>query len=110
MFERDPKLYLDDINESIKLIAKYTKGVDFSDFAGDQNNQDAVMRRLMVIGEACKNLEKYFKEKYPTIPWRKIGGFRNRLVHEYFGIDEQAVWNIIKEDLPELKKEISKIK
>lgn len=110
MFERDPKLYLDDINESIKLIDRYIKGMDFSDFAEDRTIQDAVMRRLEIIGEACKNLEKHFKEKYPKIPWQLINGMRNRLAHEYFGIQEDLVWKTIKQSLPELKKQIAKIK
>ncbi len=110
MFERDPKLFLDDINESIKLIAKYTKSVDFLEFENNITIQDLVMRRLLIIGEACKNLEKHFGKKYPKIPWRKINGIRNRLAHEYFGIDEKIVWNIIKEDLPVLKKQISAIR
>ena len=110
MFKRGPKLYLDDITESITLIAKYTKGMNFLQFADSTNTQDAVMRRLEIIGVACKNLEKHFAKKYPAIPWRKTSGIRNRLAHEYFSIDEKVVWKTIQEDLPELKKQISKIK
>jgi len=109
MFKRDPKLYLDDITESIKLIAKYTKGMDLFRFAESIATQDAVMRRLLVIGEACKNLEKHFSKKYPKIPWRKISGMRNRMAHEYFSINEKIVWKTIQKDLPELKNQISKI-
>ncbi|PIT90286.1 MAG: hypothetical protein COU22_03050 [Candidatus Komeilibacteria bacterium CG10_big_fil_rev_8_21_14_0_10_41_13] len=109
MFKRHPELFLEDIIESIKLIEKYSKGLDYAKFMRSTDSQDAVVRRLEIIAEACKNLPKEIKADYPEVPWRKINGIRNRIAHEYFGIDEKIVWQTVKEDLPEFKKQILKI-
>ena len=71
--------------------------------------QDAVIRRLEIIGEAVKNIPFSFRKEYPKIPWKKISGLRDILIHEYFGVDMRLVWRITKKDMPEFKKRISDI-
>ena len=109
MSKRGDKLYLEDIKESIKKIEKYTKGMSFAVFARDMRTIDAVVRNISVIGEAVKNISKETKSKNPEISWREIIGMRNKVIHEYFGIDEEILWKTIKEDIPIFKKQIFKI-
>jgi len=104
---RDYKLYLDDISEAIKKIEKYTKGLSLQKMKKDDLVKDGVVRNLEIIGEAVKNIPQRIKEKYPAIEWKKISGLRDVLAHEYFGIDVEILWDIIKNKLPDLKKEIS---
>lgn len=107
--KRDMRLYLVDIMDSIERIEEYTQAITGEDFFKDVKIQDAVMRRLEIIGEAVKNTPLDFKNKYPAVPWKRIAGLRDILIHEYFGVNLKRVWKIIKEDLPELKKQISEI-
>ena len=94
---------INDIEESIKNLSK-------KEFIINKDVKDANIRRLEIIGEAAKNLSKKIKDKNSDIEWKKIAGTRDIVVHHYFGIDHDIVWNIIKKDLPILKKEIEKIK
>ncbi|HLC73151.1 DUF86 domain-containing protein [Candidatus Pacearchaeota archaeon] len=107
---RDYKLYLDDIIESIDKIDRYVKGLDYKSFVSKEILIDAVLRNLEIIGEAVKNIPSNVREKYPNIEWNKIAGFRDIVTHAYFGIDEEIVWDIIKNKLFPLKKEVEKIK
>ena len=104
---RDYRLYLEDIQSSVQKIEKFTEGLTLQKFQKDDLVIDAVIRNLAIIGEASKNIPDKIKKKYPNIEWEKITALRNILVHEYFGIDEQIVWDIITNKLPELKKTIS---
>lgn len=106
---RSPKLYLQDIWESIELVESYTKGLDGQKFSKNLEAQDAVMRRLEIIGEAVKNLPKDLTKKFSDIPWREIAGMRDMLTHEYFGIEPAKAWKTIQEDLPALKKAIKEL-
>ena len=76
---------------------------------GSQQIQDAVIRRLAVIGEAVENVSPEFRGKHPDVPWRKVAGMRDVLIHDYFGVDLELTWIVIRRDLPKLKQEIAKI-
>ncbi|HUC02268.1 MAG TPA: DUF86 domain-containing protein [Candidatus Paceibacterota bacterium] len=96
--DRD-KLYLQHIVEAIKKIRQYTGGISVEDFKKDALIQDGVVRQLEIIGEAARVMSEETKKKYPEIPWYNISGMRNRLIHEYFQVDIDAVWKTVTEDL-----------
>ena len=95
MSERNIALYLDDIRTSIDKIETYTKGLSFDSFSNDPKTVDAVVRNLEIIGEAAKNIPKEIKVKYPEIPWKPIMGTRDKVIHEYFGIDLEILWKTL---------------
>ncbi|NLY74677.1 MAG: DUF86 domain-containing protein [Firmicutes bacterium] len=97
---------LKDILESMNRIDSYTKDMGYDSFSQNQLVIDAVIRNLEIIGEAAKNIPEEVKNKYNKIPWRKMIGLRNVLIHEYFGVDELIVWEIIKTDLLKIKPDI----
>ncbi len=107
--KKDPTFFLKDILESVKLIEKYTKNVSKKKFLVNKETQDAVVRRLEVIGEAARNLPEGSKQLNSKIAWRKIIAMRNLLIHEYFGVDLKLVWAVVKNNLPEFKKQIKEI-
>jgi uncharacterized protein with HEPN domain len=106
---RDFKVYLDDILLAIAKIQKFTKKFNFKKFSSDEKTFDAVVRNLEVIGEAIKKIPPGLKSDYPDIEWRKIAGLRDILIHEYFGVDTEIIWDIVKNKLPDLKKQVNKI-
>ena len=107
--KRDSLVFLQDILDSIIAIDKYVEGVSLTDFLGNQQLQDSVVRRFEIIGEAAKNIGDSIREKGPTIPWKKIAGLRDVLIHAYFGIDLIRIFEAIQKDLPPLKDKISEI-
>ncbi|TAN58038.1 DUF86 domain-containing protein [Patescibacteria group bacterium] len=107
--EKDPEIFLGHIQESIGEIEFYTAKMLMKDFLKDRKTQDAVIRRIEIVGEAVKNLPRDFKERYFEIPWREIAGMRDQLIHGYFGIDLNIVWKTVKKDIPKLKKEINEL-
>ncbi|MCL2312330.1 MAG: DUF86 domain-containing protein [Firmicutes bacterium] len=110
MSKRNPILLLNDIIESGNLIAEYTTEFEkFEDFISDRKTVDAVIRNFEIIGEAANRLPENFKNKHISIDWQRIRGFRNRVVHEYFGIDYEIVWRITKYFLPEMISELKQI-
>ncbi|MBI3583667.1 MAG: DUF86 domain-containing protein [Nitrospinae bacterium] len=107
---KDAKTFIDHILDCIKLIEKYTNNKTENDFFDSTQLQDSVIRRIEIIGEAVKNIPDEIKTKYPLIPWKKIAGMRDMLIHEYFGIDLELTWEVVIRDIPKLKKKILKIK
>lgn len=110
MNKRNETLYIADILTSIKNIESYTQRVSFKEFLNNQMIIDAVIRNLEIIGEAAKNLSSETRSSRPDIPWEDIIGMRNKIAHEYFGVDIEIIWETIRESLPELKKMMKKIK
>jgi len=106
---RDYRLYLDDILKAAKRIEKYTRKITLENLKKDELITDGVVRNLEIIGEAAKNISKNIKNRYPDIEWKKIAGLRDILAHEYFGIDIDVLWDIVKNKLPDLKKRVSRI-
>ena len=106
---RSSRILLEDILESIQLIQKYMKGVGEEEFVQDPEKQDAIVRRLEVIGEAVKGLPDELTTRYADVPWRQIAGARDILIHEYFRVDLEMAWEMVKEDLPELESQVQKI-
>lgn len=91
-----------DIVEAIKLILRYVEAVDFDSLAANIEKQDAILRRITIIGEATKRLSKEFREQHPTIPWKEIAGMRDVITHGYDEVDLDEVWTVISENLPQL--------
>lgn len=105
------QLFLDDILESAQAIQRYVENIDLLTFIKDRKTYSATIREFQIIGEAVDNISRDIKSNYPKTAWQDIKDFRNILIHEYFGIDLELVWNVIQEDLPELiniAKEIKK--
>ncbi len=109
MSERDFRLFLNDILESIEKIEKYTANITLKDFANNQMIIDAVVRNFIIIGEASTNIPPEMQNEYPKIPWKKMKAMRNIVVHEYFGVKLNTTWNTARKSLPKLKKEIIKV-
>jgi len=107
---RDMRLYIEDILDSIAKIEQYTKNINEQNFLADTQIQDSVFRRLEIIGEAVKNISNDIRNKYPEIPWRKIAGLRDILIHEYFGVNARRAWKVAKEDIPDLKQQLLKVR
>ncbi len=106
--KRTDKLYIKDILDAIKSILKYTAGLSFAQFRNKKIVTDAVVRNFEVIGEAAKNTSEDTKLSYQEIPWKEMAGMRNKIIHEYFGIDLNIVWKTI-QNLPILDKELKNI-
>lgn len=104
--KRDVGVYLEDILESIGLIEKYTHNISESEFNRDSDKQDAVTHRLEIIGEAAKHVPQEFCDAHPEVSWREIARTRDKIIHHYFEIDIEQIWNIIQNDLTPLKKQI----
>lgn len=102
-------MYLEDIQLSMKRIAEYIAGYNFSDFKKDYKTVDAVIRNFEIIGEASKNLPDSVKSRHEDVPWSEMYYLRNKVSHEYFGIDYEIIWDVAKNYLPENKGQIDEI-
>ena len=109
MKEREYGDYIEDILDSIKSIEEFIKGMNFDDFENDKKTVFAVIRSIEVIGEATKNIPKSIIEKYPKIPWKDMAGMRDKVIHEYFGVDLKVVWKTIKEKIPVVKPLVQEV-
>lgn len=101
--------YIHHIKDSILRISEYIYDVKKKDFLDNYLIQDGVIRQIEIIGEATKNLTLHFRKKYPLIPWKDIAGMRDKLIHDYMGVDIDFVWETAKKDIPELEISIDNI-
>jgi Uncharacterized conserved protein len=106
---KDDSVFLNHILDAINQIEEYTTGVIYEEFLEKRLIQDAVVRQLEIIGEATKNLSSNTTEKNPHVPWKEIAGMRDKLIHVYFGVDLEEVWNTITKDIPYLKMAVINI-
>lgn len=100
---RDYSVYLEDILAAIAKIQRYTEGLSLEQFAEDEKTVDAVVRNLEVIGEAVKQLPGDFRSRHPGIEWQKIAGLRDILIHQYFGVDVDILWDVVQSKLTALE-------
>lgn len=98
--------YLNDILTAITEIDDFTRGMNYEDFTTDKKTINAVIRSLEVLGEATKHIPAPFRKKHPDIPWSKMAGLRDVLIHDYMGVDLMTVWKVVKERLPEVKEQV----
>jgi uncharacterized protein with HEPN domain len=109
MSRRSSKIVLQDILASIEKIQQYTNGLDYEGFVSRSMVVDAVVRNIEIIGEASKNMPEDTRGESPQIPWKQMAGIRNRIVHEYFGVDVSIIWFVVENELPLLKIEIENL-
>lgn len=110
MSKKVPLVFIEHIMENINDIEKFSRNLEKDDIEKNRLRNKAIIRSIEVIGEAVKNIPSSIKSKYPEVAWKDISGTRDTLIHHYFGIDFDILWNIIKKDIPVLKKQIQKIK
>jgi uncharacterized protein with HEPN domain len=108
--DRNYKFYLSDIKDSINKIEEYTKDISEEDFKENSQVIDAVIRRMEIIGEAVKNIPTSVRNANPLIPWKEMADFKNLLIHSYFEVSTNRIWKTIKNDLPKIKENLSKVK
>jgi len=109
MPKRDWTLFLKDIRTHSKKIRLYTKDLSMQEFFKDDKTYDAVMRNIQIIGEAIKHLPAEVRKEYKNVDWKKAAGLRDIVVHEYFGINKDIIWDVIRNKIPELETEVKKI-
>jgi uncharacterized protein with HEPN domain len=107
--KHNQSFYLESILDSISRIEQYLAGITEKNFEENHLVQDAVIRQIEIIGEAVKHISNEIRSKYPQIPWQDIAGTRDKLIHDYFGVDISKVWLMVREDIPYLKNEVLKI-
>lgn len=108
--KKDARVFAEHILECIELIEDYLDGKTKNDFLGSVQLQDAVIRRIEIIGEAAKNVPSDMKLRYPDIPWNEMTGMRDILIHKYFGIDLELTWEVVIKDIPGLKGKFLRIR
>jgi uncharacterized protein with HEPN domain len=106
---RDESLYLADIIECCEKVLRFTEGMTYKDFIYDELHFDAVLRNLEIVGEAVKHISDETRQKYPQVKWRKIAGFRDVVAHNYFGVSDEIIWDVVENIIPELLEQVRKI-
>ena len=106
---RDARLYIAEILAAADAVQEFVKGMEFNAFLQDDRTSSAVVRKFEIIGEASKNVPSGMKERYPEIPWKEMAGMRDRLIHSYFGVKYDLVWETIKVVIPKIKPMIAKV-
>ena len=101
---KDDLTYIEHINECIDKIKRFTSQLTWEDFNSNEMVQDAVIRNIEIIGEAAKQISNKFREQYTDIPWKEITGMRDKLIHDYMGVDTEIVWNTVRTDIPILEE------
>ena len=107
--KRNDKLFIKDIISAMKSIEKFVEGLSLDEVREDDKTSSAVIRKFEIIGEATRHVPDNLKEKYPDIPWKRMAGMRDRLIHAYFGVDYSLVWEAIKIDIPKLKPRLEEV-
>ncbi len=107
---RQWRFYLDDMLEFAGRVLAYTKGLDQAGFVTDRRNYDATLRNLELIGEAATHIPAEVRDTYPELPWRLIIAMRNRLIHGYLGIDNDTLWSVIRDDIPNVVRALTDLK
>ena len=100
---RDAKVYLEEILAALDAAQAFVKGMDFGKFVDDDKTSSAVIRKFEIVGEASKNIPDSVKERHPEIPWKEMAGMRDRLIHSYFGVKYDLVWETVRKVIPRLK-------
>lgn len=109
MSKRTPSILIGDIREALAKIARYVVNMDEAAFLADEKTTDAVVRNLEIIGEAVKQLPDDFKAAHSKLSWSQMAGLRNRIVHDYAGLDLELIWEIIQHSLPDLSEQLQNI-
>jgi len=107
--KRDVRLFLTDIHGAIEKIERYSKGLTLEEFWENELVADAVVRNLEIIGEAARHVPDEFRARFPEADWRRVVGFRNVVIHEYFDVDLDIVWVVITRHMPKLKKVVARM-
>ncbi|OHD97515.1 MAG: hypothetical protein A3E21_09685 [Sulfurimonas sp. RIFCSPHIGHO2_12_FULL_36_9] len=110
MSKRDKSLYIDDIIDSSSAIKEFIDDMSFEEFVSDRKTYSATIREYIIIGEAVSNLIEVLEERLPQYPWRMVKDFRNFIIHEYFGVDPQIVWDLTTQELDELVSNIQQLR
>lgn len=109
MSERNWKIFINDIKTCVERILEYSNGLNYEMLINDNKTYDAILRNIEIIGEAVKNIPEEIKNKNNYIEWKKIAGLRDVVIHDYFGLNNELIWDVIKNKIPELKQDLDKL-